>query len=485
MKITIPKQASGIIDTLRAHSYEAYVVGGCVRDSILGRTPSDWDITTSALPQEVKALFPRTIDTGIKHGTVTILIDKVGFEVTTYRVDGVYADHRRPNDVTFTASLREDLQRRDFTINAMAYNDVDGLVDLFGGVRDLEAHVIRCVGEPAERFDEDALRMLRAVRFAAQLDFSIEERTRAAILAKRQFLADVSAERIQMELLKLLISDHPEALRTAYETGLTGIFLPEFDRMMDTAQHNPHHRYTVGEHTLHAVCHIAPNPILRLTMLLHDIAKPETKSTDAEGIDHFYNHNAVGAALAEKILRRLKFDNRTTRMVATLIAHHDIRFEEPLGAGRAHVRRVIHAVGAPLFPYLLDVMEADISAQSDFLRERKFRILAETRAAYDEILANGDCLSLKELKINGKDLKALGILEGKKIGAILNALLSMVLEEPQLNQYAVLEELAREVNRNLDETFYSEENRAELERRIRNVQSGKSTLKAHGLIEVD
>lgn len=385
MHISIPKHASDIIKTLSSHGYEAFVVGGCVRDSILGKEPADWDITTSALPKQVKALFPRTIDTGLKHGTVTIMMDKIGYEVTTYRIDGTYEDHRRPNDVTFTSSLREDLMRRDFTINAMAYNEEKGLVDLFGGIQDLNDRIIRCVGNPTERFDEDALRMFRAVRFAGQLNFNIEKETLAAIEAQHAFLKDVSAERIQIELLKLLISGHPEMIRAAYETGLTSVFLPEFDRMMETPQNNPHHIYSVGDHTIHAVETIAPNPILRLTMLLHDIAKPETRSTDENGIDHFYNHNEAGAVLSKTILRRLKFDNQTTQMVTTLIAHHDIRFNDALGTGRKHVRRVIHSVGENLFPYLLDVMEADISAQSDFMRLKKLTALKETRQAYHEV----------------------------------------------------------------------------------------------------
>ena len=412
MHISIPKHASDIIKTLSSHGYEAFVVGGCVRDSILGKEPADWDITTSALPEQVKALFPRTIDTGLKHGTVTIMMDKIGYEVTTYRIDGTYEDHRRPNDVTFTSSLR-DLMRRDFTINAMAYNEEKGLVDLFGGIQDLNDRIIRCVGNPTERFDEDALRMFRAVRFAGQLNFNIEKETLAAIEAQHAFLKDVSAERIQIELLKLLISRHPEMIRAAYETGLTSVFLPEFDRMMETPQNNPHHIYSVGDHTIHAVETIAPNPILRLTMLLHDIAKPETRSTDENGMDHFYNHNEAGAVLSKTILRRLKFDNQTTQMVTTLIAHHDIRFNDALGTGRKHVRRVIHSVGENLFPYLLDVMEADISAQSDFMRLKKLTALKETRQAYHEILAANDCLTLKDLKINGNQLKALGISEGR------------------------------------------------------------------------
>lgn len=449
MKITMPKQASFIINTLTSNGYEAYIVGGCVRDSILGITPSDWDITTSAKPEEVKALFRKTIDTGLKHGTVTILLDQVGYEVTTYRIDGAYEDHRRPTEVTFTSSLREDLMRRDFTINAMAYNDKDGLIDLFGGIHDLNEGIIRCVGHPEDRFDEDALRMLRAVRFAGQLNFQIEADTQKAILTKKDFLRDVSAERIQMELLKLMISDHPEYIRLAYETGLTGIFLPEFDAMMTTVQNNPHHVYTVGEHTIHALCNVSANPILRLTMLLHDIGKPLVRTTDDAGIDHFKTHDEIGSELCVTILKRLKFDNKTIRLVQTLIAHHDIRFKDPLTTGRRHVRRVMSEIGAELFPYLIMVMKADVTAQSTYLREHKLKTLEEVKQAYNEIIAAKDCLTLKDLKINGRQLKALGIKEGKTIGSILNTLLSMVLENPHLNDYNYLEELALKIYHHL------------------------------------
>ena len=449
MKILIPAQAAEIIEALSSHGYEAYAVGGCVRDSILGKTPSDWDITTSARPEQVKALFAKTIDTGIKHGTVTVMMDKTGYEVTTYRIDGLYEDHRRPNDVTFTTSLREDLMRRDFTINAMAYNDTDGLIDLFGGMDDLQNRVIRCVGNARDRFEEDALRMLRAVRFAGQLHFRIESSTREAIIACHNNLKDVSAERIQMELLKLLISDHPEVFREAYATGLTSVFLPEFDRMMDTGQKNPHHCYSVGEHTLHAVCMIEPNPVLRLTMLLHDVGKPATKTTDQYGIDHFYNHYKVGAEMSKEILKRLKFDNKTIQVVCQLISHHDIRFKNPKTSGQRHVRKVMHSIGPNLFPYLLKVMEADVRSQSDYYQAEKLSILKETWESYEEILKKQDCLSLKDLKINGNQLKALGIREGKTIGAILKTLLSMVLEHPELNEYSYLKELALKIYRQL------------------------------------
>lgn len=267
MKIEIPKHANYIIKTLQHHGYEAYIVGGCVRDAVLGRKPNDWDITTSAKPLQIKSIFNKTIDTGLKHGTVTVLMEKEPFEVTTYRIDGTYEDHRRPNDVTFTTNLREDLMRRDFTINSMAYNEKDGLVDLFGGLEDLQVGIVRCVGRADDRFDEDALRMLRAVRFAAQLGFTIDKEAQDAIKRQACFLKDISAERIQVELTKLITSDHPEMIRICYELGMTAIFLPEFDEMMATPQNNPHHKYNVGDHTVEALKHIDGDKVKRLATL--------------------------------------------------------------------------------------------------------------------------------------------------------------------------------------------------------------------------
>ena len=452
MNITMPSKAAYIISKLQARGYDAYIVGGCVRDSLLGLEPADWDITTSAKPEQVKALFPRTIDTGLKHGTVTVMMDKTPYEITTYRIDGIYEDHRHPTQVTFTNSLREDLMRRDFTINAMAYNDRDGLVDLFHGREDLQQRVIRCVGSARERFEEDALRMLRAVRFSGQLNFEIEEATLEAIEEMHGLLANVSAERIQIELMKLLVSRHPDYLRYAWSTGLTSVFLPEFDRMMDTPQNNPHHIYNVGEHTLHALLASKDDPLLRLTILLHDVGKPDSYTTDENGVDHFQGHNAKGAAMSAEILRRLKFDNHTIHVVTTLIANHDIRFNQPLTTGLSHVRKVINRVGPDLFPSLLDVMEADVSAQSDYMRLYKLTALKETRQAYEEILRSQDCLSLKDLAINGNDLKALGMKEGRIIGTILKALLNLVLEQPEHNTYEYLSELAVEIYREISKS---------------------------------
>ena len=308
VRIQIPEHAREVIATLQNAGYEAYVVGGCVRDSILGRVPQDWDITTSARPEEVKALFHRTIDTGIRHGTVTVMMDKEGYEVTTYRIDGVYEDGRHPREVTFTPSLREDLKRRDFTINAMAYNEEEGLVDLFGGMEDIEGGVIRCVGNAAERFNEDALRILRAVRFSAQLGYGIEEETGRAIRELAENLKRISAERIQAELIKLLVSPHPDTLRVAYEMGITKVILPEFDRCMETPQNHPHHCYSVGEHLLVALQTVEPRKELRLVMLLHDIGKifiVETIMTYGRNLidsefEIIQSHTLVGASLLRR-----------------------------------------------------------------------------------------------------------------------------------------------------------------------------------------
>lgn len=429
MKIALPEKVSFIINTLMRAGYEAYAVGGCVRDVMLNRTPMDWDITTSAKPHEVKQLFGHTIDTGILHGTVTVMLEQEGFEVTTYRIDGEYEDARHPKEVSFTSDLLEDLKRRDFTINAMAYNDTQGLVDAFDGVGDLKRGIIRCVGRATERFSEDALRMLRAVRFSAQLGFVLEEETRTAIVELAPNIAKVSAERIQMELVKLLTSNHPEEIRTAYETGLTAVFLPEFDRMMETAQNNPHHCYTVGEHTLMALQGVEADKVLRFTMLLHDVAKPVCRTTDENGTDHFYGHPQKGSEMARMILRRLKFDNDTTDRVSALVRWHD---DNPELSPRS-VRRAISRIGLERYPALFAVKRADTLAQSMYRREEKLKYLHDYEMLYQEVMEKQQCLTIKQLAVTGSDLIEAGMQPGKEIGSVLKKLLELVLEDPELN----------------------------------------------------
>ena len=429
MKINLPEKVNFIIDTLNKHGYEGYAVGGCVRDTMLSRVPQDWDITTSAKPEQVKALFRHTIDTGIQHGTVTVMLDHEGFEVTTYRIDGEYEDARHPKEVQFTSNLLEDLKRRDFTINAMAYNEKDGLVDAFDGLGDLERGIVRCVGNPKERFSEDALRMLRAVRFAGQLGFSIDEQTKQAIGELAPTIAKVSAERIQIELVKLMTAKHPEEIRTAYETGLTKVFLPEFDAMMETKQKNPHHCYSVGEHTIEALKAAPRDKVIRLAMLLHDVAKPVCKTTDEDGIDHFYGHQDKGSEMARTILRRLKFDNDTTKRVCALVACHDHKpkLEEKF------VRRAIFKNGSEQYPAIFAVKRADTLAQSGYQREEKLADIDEYERLYHKIMKEEQCLSIRDLAVTGSDLIALGMEPGKRIGETLNQLLELVLEHPEWN----------------------------------------------------
>ncbi len=449
IRIEIPEKAKYIIDTLENAGYEAYVVGGCVRDSILGRVPQDWDITTSALPLQVKELFRRTIDTGLQHGTVTIMQGEEGFEVTTYRIDGEYEDGRHPKDVTFTPNLEEDLLRRDFTINAMAYNDRRGLVDLYDGIGDIERKTIKCVGSPMARFGEDALRMLRAVRFSAQLGYTIESETRDAITKLAGTLEKISAERIRTELVKLLVSDNPFELREAYETGMTAVFLPEFDRAIETEQNHPHHCYSVGEHILHSIEMVEAEPVLRIAMLLHDIGKPETLTVDEQGITHFHGHPAVGENIAKTILRRLKFDNDTIDKVSRLVRYHD--YATGKHPDEKMIRRAVHKLGDDIFPMFLQVSRADIMAQSTYKREEKLEIVDAWGDMYAKIKSEDQCVNLKMLKINGRGLIEMGVKPGPSLGGILDALLEEVLDDPTKNDETWLKNRAQELIEKMQE----------------------------------
>lgn len=441
-QIELPPKVNRIISELMQHGYEAYAVGGCVRDSILGRTAEDWDITTSASPYEVKALFRRTVDTGIKHGTVTVMLDKDGFEVTTYRIDGEYEDGRHPKDVQFTKSLSEDLRRRDFTMNAMAYNDMAGLVDLFGGIEDMNRKVIRCVGNPGERFDEDALRILRAFRFSAQLDFSIEEQTRKAAGERAENLRKISAERIRTELNKLLLSKHPDRLISASESGITAVIFPEFDAMLATEQKNDNHIMDVGRHTIRTMEQIGNGEwskkerlILKWAALLHDVAKPLLLTKDAAGMDCFPNHAEEGALLAKRILQRLKFDNETINLVVRLIAAHDYYRYERSAIG---MRQTMQRFGPDLMELLFELQKADILAQNPATHARKLEDLDTIRQLHREVVERGDCVSLKQLAVSGTDLIQAGFPPGKKIGELLLLLLQEVLVFPEKNQKELL-----------------------------------------------
>ncbi len=429
MKITMPENVHKIITVLEAGGFEAYAVGGCVRDSVLGRIPNDWDITTSAKPEEVKGLFSHTIDTGIQHGTVTVLLDRQCYEVTTYRIDGKYEDGRHPTEVVFTPNLKEDLLRRDFTINAMAYNPERGMVDLFGGMEDIKKGVIRCVGDARKRFEEDALRLLRGIRFAAQLSYEIEEGTFEAMKELAPNLTKISAERIMVELIKTLTSPNPGMLVKAYECGLTKHFLPELDRMMELEQNNPHHCYTAGMHTIHAMEGIRADKVLRLTMLFHDMGKPDCMTVDEEGVAHFYGHQMRSVEIAKTVMRRLRFDRDTMDKVAHMVRFHDERIE----AGERCMRRAVARIGVEYFPELFEVWEADVMAQSRHKREEKLERIRRNRLDYEAITAKAQCVSKAELAIKGADLIAAGMKPGKELGELLDRMLEEVIENPENN----------------------------------------------------
>ena len=439
MQITYPANVKKIIDTLQDNGYEAYAVGGCVRDSYLGRTPDDWDITTNALPQQVRALFRRTIDIGIKHGTVKVMIGSEGYEITTYRIDGEYEDSRHPKEVTYTSELSEDLRRRDFTINAMAYSEKTGLVDLFGGTDDLKSGIIRAVGDAKERFSEDALRILRALRFSAKFGFEIEEDTKEAIRQLAPTLSDISAERIREELEKLICSDNPDRMVMAYELGVTAVILPEWDKMMECDQNTPHHFTDVGDHTIAAMNYLIENyadisdednRILRIATLLHDIAKPVMKTTGEDGVDHFKGHPVRGEEMAASVLHRLKYDNDTTVKVRKLVRYHDERpdLKYPV------VRRFIVDVDKGNMENLMRLKYADLYAHTKYLWDDKIYQVETLDGMYRRIIKDGDCLSIKDLAVNGHDLMKEGILPGPAMGEALGRLLDLVLDDPAMNE---------------------------------------------------
>ena len=442
LHIELPESVKKIISILDKEGYEAFAVGGCVRDSILNRNPDDWDITTSAKPKDVKRIFNRTFDTGIEHGTVTVRMGGESYEVTTYRIEGEYKDSRHPESVEFTSDLKEDLMRRDFTINAMAYNDQTGLVDEFDGVKDLEERTIRCVGDPYERFSEDALRILRAVRFAAQLGFKIEKETEKAMKELAPNLKNISAERIQTELEKLIMSDHPGMFIKAYELGITKVIMPEFDRLMEQEQRSLYHDHNVGEHTIKVLESTRKDRILRWTALLHDITKPDELSIDSDGYHHFKNHPDSGAEKAREIMKRLKMDNKTIRAISHVILHHDDR---PYSLDPETIRRSVHEIGKDYYQYFIDFSYSDYEGKSDYAREVGYPMLEYCQAQFDEILKKGYATSIKELDITGQDLIDMGVEPGEKIGEILEKLLDKVLSGPELNTHDKLVKIAEKM----------------------------------------
>lgn len=418
----IPESVQEVLRSLNSAGYEAWCVGGGVRDRLLGKEPGDWDVTTSALPEETLAVFgERAIPTGLKHGTVTIRTAAGPVETTTFRVDGAYLDHRRPEEVTFTRSLEEDLKRRDFTVNAMAVNLKGELRDPFGGREDLKAGILRCVGEPDRRFQEDALRILRGLRFASTLGFTLEPETAAAIRRNRELLKDIAAERIWAEVSRLLCGDHAAAVLRAYPE-VFGVFWPELIHMVGFPHRNFHHIYDVWEHTLHAFEAVPGNLILRLTMLFHDVGKPDCFTQDETGLSHFYGHPAVSAELADQMLRRLRCDNDTRKTVVRLVDWHDRNI--PLT--EKGVARALRRLGEEDLRRLILVKRADNLAQAPEYWSRQ-QDLDRGEALLEQVLTENACFSLKQLAVNGRDLVALG-LRGPAVGEALEQLLNAVMD---------------------------------------------------------
>lgn len=435
--VDIPGPVREILETLETAGHRAWCVGGCVRDALLGRTPEDWDVTTAARPEETMALFgDRAVPTGLRHGTVTIRTAAGGVEVTTLRRDGAYRDHRRPESVTFTDSLEEDLRRRDFTVNALALDPAGELQDPLGGREDLAAGVLRCVGDPDRRFDEDALRILRGARFAAQLGFAVHPDTAAAIHRNRELLGDIAPERIWTELKKLVAGDRAAEVLRAYP-DVIGVFWPEVLPMVGFDQRNRHHCYDVWEHTLHALAAVKPETELRLAMLLHDVGKPNCFTVDKQGNGHFYGHPAESARLAAEMLRRLRADRAATETVVRLVSWHDRNIPRT----RPGVARALAALGERDLRRLLDVKRADNLAQAPDYRFLQGEI-DRAEAILDQLLAEGACVSLGQLAVNGRDLLAMG-LSGPAVGRALRTLLDAVLEERLPNERAALLAAAR------------------------------------------
>ena len=435
--IKIPNDIKTVMDILTAAGHKAYVVGGCVRDSIMGREPNDWDVTTDADPEQIQELFAsfRTVDTGIKHGTILIISGKTPVETTTFRIDGEYSDNRHPDKVTFTKNIIDDLARRDFTINAMAYNETDGLIDPFDGQNDIRNKIIRCVGDADTRFNEDALRIMRAIRFSSVLDFSIEEKTAEAIIRNENLLSGIACERITTELLKLLCGDNVFNVLSEFRSVI-GIFIPELKLEFDFKQYGKKHGYDVWMHTVHTVNNIENDPILRLTMLLHDTGKIATHVIDANNNSTFKNHAAVGGVIAENILRRLKFSKEYINTVSFLVSIHDKEVPET----RVQVKEYIRDLGEENFIRLMKIRRADKSGLSKNFRDITDKLIF-AYSTFDDVMNKNEPYSLQQLAVNGNDIKQ--YVSGIKIKDVLNHLLEVVIHEPEKNNQETLIEIAK------------------------------------------
>lgn len=432
----IPKDAIEIINTIEKAGFEAYIVGGCVRDLLMGREPHDWDITTSAKPEEVKGIFRRTYDTGIEHGTVTVILHEEHFEVTTYRIEGEYKDFRRPEEVSFVEDITLDLSRRDFTMNAIAYHPERGFVDPYEGQKDIDRRCIRSVRNAAERFHEDALRILRALRFSAQLGFEIEEDTIKGIKECRALLAYISKERIRDEFIKMCLSPRPQIINELYKLDLLEYIVPQFEAAYSVPQNHPHHVYNVAEHTIVAMQNAKPEQLVRLSVFLHDIGKVYTHTTDQKGIDHFYGHPKKSMEISKTVLRDLKLDNQTIKEVGLLVEYHDYHLKQVITP--VLIKKVLMKLGPDLFDKLMLVQEADAKGQNLEKLMPKLESIKYQKQLKAEILERGEAYNKAMLKINGQDLIEAGVPKGKEIGELLDLALEKVIEEPAANEKETL-----------------------------------------------
>jgi len=434
----IPDEVRHIIDTLENNGCEAYAVGGCVRDSLLGKTPKDWDICTPARPEETMKYFAgrHIIETGLRHGTITLMLNHKPFEITTYRIDGAYTDNRHPDKVEFTSDLEGDLSRRDFTINAMAYNPKSGVVDLFGGVKDLNSGIIKCVGDANKRFQEDALRIMRALRFASALGFSIDDDTSKAMIDNKKLLNNIAVERIAVELNKFITGSGVRNIMLKHMPVITEI-IPEMSPVIGFKQNNPYHCYDVLNHILFSVENAPEDVEIRLSMLFHDIGKPGCY-TETAGIGHFYGHQRAGSRITKRILSRLKYDRNTVETVTELISYHDADIQ-PRGK---NIKRWLNKIGEKRLRQLLEVKRADALAHTAGYGQKKAGELKKILALLDEIIEQKQCFSLKDLSVKGDDLIAIGIPEGVRIGKVLNQLMDMVIDERVENDRVKLLEIA-------------------------------------------
>lgn len=448
MDIQAPEYIQAILDRLEAAGHEAWCVGGCVRDALLEREPADWDVTTSALPEEILACFPdcTTVEVGRRHGTIGVVIPQGTVEVTTYRRDGEYLDHRRPESVAFSRWLEDDLSRRDFTVNAMAFHPVRGLVDRFGGREDLARKVLRCVGEPERRFREDALRILRGLRFAATLGFAMEAETARAAMACRELLAGISGERIREELTRTLCGDCALPVLEAC-APIVFAALPELAPLYECGQETPFHRFDCWGHTIHAVAAAPATPALRWAALLHDCGKPQVKSFGPDGRAHFYGHARASAQIAREILARLRFPKKEAERIAVLVERHG----QVLPISEKRMKKLLAALGGDGVKELLALVRADVLAQAEALAAGRLPLIEEAKAMAERLLAAGACLSRKDLAVNGRDLTTLGFPPGKALGQTLDALLEAVLAGELPNRREALLEAAGKAARQRDE----------------------------------